>query len=363
VGGLEGRYRNPTLLAMYPPSMPNQPFTPGTLLRNRYRIGTPLASGRATVTLAAADIETGRPCVVKGLSVGEVIRTASGSDSYDEDDFTKLIDLFEREARILAHLDHPGIPRLLDHFREETPDESWLYIVLDYVEGETLESLVQGGKHFTEKEARAVCRRVAEILAYIHGRSPPLIHRDIKPSNILLDREGQVHLVDFGSVRTRVGVGDSDGKTIVGTFGYMPIEQFEGRAGPASDIYALGATLLYMLSHREPQKMPKRGLRTDFRPLVNISDDFAALIEVMIEPDVEARFQSAEALIAALDGRTLITEPPRVILRGDGIGWLGKSRAARRRRAAVVRSRSRTGEALMGVGIAVLIALAMALLF
>ena len=219
------------------------------VLRDRYELLETLGGGSGSITYLARDSQSTAQCVVKELSVGEVVRWDRGTHSLDSDDFTKLIELFEREARVLSHLDHPGIPRFIDHFTDSTDEDTRLYTVQEYVQGETLEALITGGRHFTEDEAENLCRRSAAILRYLHGRSPPLIHRDIKPSNVILDADGTVHLVDFGSVRNVVGGGELDGRTIVGTFGYMPIEQYEARALPQSDFYALGMTLVYLLSH------------------------------------------------------------------------------------------------------------------
>ncbi len=199
------------------------------VLRDRYELIATLGGGSGSTTYLALDSESAARCVVKELSVGEVVRGHRGAHSFDSDDFTKLIELFEREARVLAHLDHAGIPRFIDHFTEST-DDTRLYTVQEYVEGETLEALVASGRHFTEDEAIDLCRQVTEILGYLHGHSPPLIHRDIKPSNVILAADGTAHVVDFGSVRNVVGGDDLDGRTIVGTYGYMPIEQYEARA-------------------------------------------------------------------------------------------------------------------------------------
>jgi len=272
------------------------------VLRDRYELIATLGGGSGSTTYLAVDSESAAQCVVKELSVGEVVRGHRGTHSFDSDDFTKLIELFEREARVLAHLDHAGIPRFIDHFTESTDDDTRLYTVQEYVEGETLEALVASGRHFTEDEAVDLCRQVTEILGYLHGHSPPLIHRDIKPSNVILAADGTAHVVDFGSVRNVVGGDELDGRTIVGTYGYMPIEQYEARALPQSDLYALGMTLVYLLSHKEPTKITRTGMKLEFRSHMNVSEGFAGIIERMIEPAPEDRFASAADLVRALDG-------------------------------------------------------------
>ena len=269
------------------------------LLRGRYALGTLLGGRDGSATYLARDVQTGKPCVIKTLAVGAVVRSKE-THSFDPDDFTKLIELFEREARVLAHLEHSGIPQFIDHFTETVDGDTRLYTVQEYVEGKTLQALVAEGKHFTEDEARDICAQIAEILQHLHGRSPPLIHRDIKPRNVILDPAGGVHLVDFGSVRNAIGGDVLDGKTIVGTYGYMPIEQYEARAVPQSDFYALGMTLVFILSHKEPTEIPRRGVWLDFRPHVNVSEHFASVIERMIEPAPEDRHESAEELVMHL---------------------------------------------------------------
>lgn len=114
--------------------------------------------------------------MVRELSLAAVVREGSTDMSYDGD-FTKVVDLCEREARVLKNLDHPGIPRFIDHFRLDVDDGTRLYTVQERVEGDTLEALVRGGRHSTEDEAISICREVAEILGYRHDRSPPLARR------------------------------------------------------------------------------------------------------------------------------------------------------------------------------------------
>lgn len=276
------------------------PLPAGTLLRGRFEIVETLGQSRVATTYLAKDGRSKRRCVVKELSVSQVIRTSTGAESYSGD-FTKLIELFEREARVLANLTHPGVPRLIDHFTVDEAGSARLYTVQELVAGKNLASLVEAGRHFSESEVVAIGRGVAGILAHLHALSPPLVHRDIKPSNIMLSDKGAVHLIDFGAVKTTLEQDDLGGQTVVGTFGYMPIEQYEARALPASDVYALGATLLYLLSHRAPQDLPRRGLKLAFRGHVNISDGLARILERMVEPAPGDRFVSGREVREALD--------------------------------------------------------------
>lgn len=282
------------------PTGVNHQVVTDSLLEGRYRLDTAFSRGSVASTWKATDTHTGDPCVVKELSVGAAVREGSTAQSWDGD-FTKAIELFEREARVLANLDHPAVPRFIDHFRVEDADDVRLFTVQEFVAGKDLEEHVRDGRHFTEDEAIEICTALAEVLGYLHDRSPPLIHRDVKPSNVILSDDGAVHLVDFGSVRNALDRDVLDGKTIVGTYGYMPMEQYEGRAVPQSDFYALGMTLVFLLSHRDPTTITRTGLSLDFRPFVNISDRLASLIEWMIRAAPEQRPPSADRIIAALD--------------------------------------------------------------
>ena len=122
----------------------------------------------------------------------------------------------------------------------------------EYIQGRTLTQLIDAQRPFTEAEAVRIGIELAKILEYLHGFSPPLVHRDIKPSNVLLAETGDVYLIDFGGVAVHALAEHERRSTIVGTFGYMPPEQFAGQPLPASDVYSLGATLFYLLTHRDP---------------------------------------------------------------------------------------------------------------
>lgn len=269
----------------------------GSLLHNRYRIEKTLGERRLASTFLATDEHTGKRCVVKRLSVREAysgpthhVGTVSGSDA------EKLIELFEREGRVLAHLDHPRIPKLIECFTDLEDGDTHLCLVQEHVEAPSLEDLIEAGRHFTEAEAIGIGLDVAETLAYLHDRSPPLVHRDIKPSNILYDEELGAFVIDFGAVKDRLAQHGLEGSTIVGTFDYMPLEQYQGNAVPATDIYALGLTLIAALSHQSPSDLGRRGTKVDFRPHVHVSRRFAEVLARMVEPAIENRYGTARGV-------------------------------------------------------------------
>ena len=205
-------------------------------------------------------------------------------------------ELLVREAETLRRLEHPRIPRLLDFFTEEGEDDTRVCLVQEHVAGRSLADLVSRGRRFGEAEAATVGAKLAGILEYLHGFRPPILHRDVKPANVLLSGAGRVYLVDFGAVRDhflRAPLLHPGGVTVVGTRGYMPLEQFEGRAVPASDLYALGATLVHVLSGRAPSELEKDGLVLDFRPHVDVSAGFADLLARLLRPDWRDRPGSA----------------------------------------------------------------------
>ncbi len=172
-----------------------------------------------------------------------------------------------------------------------------------------MHDLVNDGKHFSQREVIEIALQVTGILEYLHNLSPPIIHRDIKPSNVLIDSKGDVHLVDFGAVRDKVlhsQKTEGAGFTVVGTYGFMPFEQFQGRAVPASDIYSLAATLVYLLSHKEPHEMESIGTHLELEDHISVSPEFRAVLRKMLEHDCANRYQSASELSADL--RQLLEE-------------------------------------------------------
>ncbi|MGM3305938.1 serine/threonine protein kinase [Anabaena sp. WFMT] len=262
------------------------------ILGNRYEIQQQLGKKAGRRTLLARDLTTGELVIIKLLSFGS---------DFEWDD----LKLFEREAETLKSLSHPCIPRYLDYFEVNSPTYKGFALIQTYIPASTLEQYLQTGRTFTEIEVKAIASSVLEILIYLHGLYPPVIHRDIKPSNILLGERsgnsvGQVYLVDFGSVQT-VLAAEGSTRTVVGTYGYMPQEQFGGRTVPASDLYSLGATLIYLATGTQPADLPQKNFRIQFQQLANLSPTLTNWLKQITEPTLEKRFPTATEALTALE--------------------------------------------------------------
>jgi serine/threonine protein kinase len=257
---------------------------PGPLIGGRYRLGTKLGKG------SQGDIFLARDEKAKGADDREVVvkrLTPRGT--------WKSFELFERESKVLSQLRHAGVPRYFATI-EEPPGT--FNLVMQRVPGENLRELVKT-KRMSETELRDVLVRCLEILDYLHTRTPAVIHRDIKPSNIVRSPGGACSLVDFGGVLDAAR--DKGGSTIVGTFGYMAPEQLHGQVTPATDLYALGATIVALAGGIEPEDVPRKGLRMDLdKHLRSLDPGLRAALSAMTDPDPDARPQRARDVVALL---------------------------------------------------------------
>ena len=225
-----------------------------------YRILEPLGKGGMGALYLAAD--TGafdRKCVVKEL--------LDYYDPTDPGESERAQDRFETEARLLAELSHPGIPRIYSFFTEAGRH----FIVMEYIEGETLERAVTHldplGLAITARplSAEAAVRhaiRICRVLEYLASQPTPVVHHDIKPANLIVDRtSGDVRLLDFGTAQTRTRWAaqawlDQEPSTLFGTPGYAAPEQYQNLSEPRSDVYALAATLYHLLTNDDPGEHP-----------------------------------------------------------------------------------------------------------
>jgi serine/threonine protein kinase len=262
------------------------------ILGEQYQIKKQLASKGGRKTLLARNLSTQELVVIKLLSFG--------------DDFTwEDLKLFEREAETLKSLHHASIPKYLDYFEINSDRTRGFALVQSYIDAPSLEEQLKTGRTFSEEEVKQLAKAILEILDYLHSLQPPVIHRDIKPSNILLSNRsghsvGDVYLVDFGSVQN-LAMKQTSTMTIVGTYGYMPPEQFSGKANPASDLYGLGATLIHLVTGQHPAELPQTDLKIEFESATNVSNDLKKWLVKMTNPLVSKRFSSAKTAIQALD--------------------------------------------------------------
>jgi serine/threonine protein kinase len=267
-------------------------FRSGQILQERYQLQHRLGrSPQARQTWLALDSATSPPeTVILKLLV-----------------FTEMqwhdLRLFEREAQVLKNLNHPRIPQYRDYFLVEQQPHSqlcWWGLVQDRVPGRSLQELLEQGTRWSEQEVRQIAEEVLQILDYLHGLSPPVLHRDIKPSNLILNRAKQIWLVDFGAVQDQATI-TGVSFTVVGTVGYAPLEQFWGRPVASSDLYALGATLIHLLTGVAPADLPCRNLKIYFSDRIGFHSSFINWIEKLTEPALEKRFDSVDEAREALE--------------------------------------------------------------
>lgn len=211
----------------------------------------------------------------------------------------ETIEAFEREAAVLRQLEHDRIPRFVGSFRAGQGVHTRLYLAQTYVEGHSLAQRLDAHR-FDEAEARVIARQVLEVLAFLHGRSPRVLHRDLKPSNLVQRPDGSIALVDFGASRD-LAASVTHGSTLVGTFGYMPPEQLGGTVSPSSDLYALGATLVHLLSRRPPGELLDPSMGLAFEKAINVSPHFSRFLGRLTQRDPAQRFQSAAEALTALE--------------------------------------------------------------
>jgi serine/threonine protein kinase len=223
--------------------------------------------------------------------------------------------LFEREAEILQQQHHPRLPRYRDRFeltKEASPvGWDWYVLVQDYIPGASLQTLLDRKHRFTEAEIYEIATQVLAILSDLHSCDPPILHRDIKPGNLIWGSDRQIYLIDLGAVQAHSPlVGAS--MTVVGTSGYTPIEQFWGRSAPASDLYALGVTLIHLLTGIAPAHLPQQDLQLQFADRVKVNPRLLRWLKQMTAASLEKRFVSAQAALRSLQGELYLapTRPP-----------------------------------------------------
>ncbi len=261
------------------------------LLNNRYQMTAPLGKGGFGITFMAEDtfLPSRRPCVIKQLRPN-----TQNPEVYEE-----IKRRFEREAAILEDLSNGtnAIPKLYAYFTEDNK----FYLVQELIEGINLAQKVQRDGVLSPAEVVRILIDVLGILEYIHKKG--IIHRDIKPANIMLRQvDNKPVLIDFGAVKEVLGHGTA-ASMVIGSLGYMPMEQGMGRPIFSSDLYSLAMTALYLLSGKEPQDFnsdPQSGKILWQSQLPDLPVSLAETLDKALEPYPRDRLASAEAMLRSL---------------------------------------------------------------
>jgi len=265
----------------------------GTLLDNRYQIMEAIKAGGMGAVYRAFDIRLQQDCAVK-----EMFNNISGSEQAEQ------IKRFMAEAKLLAGLNHPSIPRVIDYF---STGRDKYYLVMDYIKGKDLFTYVQegGGYGLSEELVLKWAVEICDVLNYLHTQPQPILHRDLKPSNLMVrDKDRRIMLIDFGLAKATTLRSQAQ-KSVVGTMGYAAIEQYQGQPEPRSDIYSLGATMHFLLTGKE--SMPfKFSPISEERP--DISEWMERVIMKALSLKAENRYISAEEMHRVLRGEIAIED-------------------------------------------------------
>lgn len=256
---------------------------PGDILFGRYEIVRELGKGAMGAVYLVRDPRLGGSLwALKELETSLIL----------ESERPEAESLFQREMHLLSGFDHPGIPRVTNLYAEP---QQGLAFVMEWIDGIALDEVQDGlGRTFAAHEALPIALQVCEILKYLHSHNPPVVFRDLKPSNLMITPAGRIFFIDFGIAR-RFRLGQPKDTQELGTPGYCAPEQYgHGQTTPASDIYAVGTTLLHLLTGRDPQSF-----NFQFPPTLELGvepESLSGVLDRCLKIKPEDRFPNAAVL-------------------------------------------------------------------
>lgn len=261
-----------------------------TILLARYKIEAQLGGGGQGAVYQARDLNFPDSRRLVAIKEMHVVTNDPGLKA-------STMKTFQREANILATLNHPAIPKIYDFF--EKNDRA--YLVMEYINGRDLEQILSRTKTLPIDKIVEWGIDLCDVLQYLHNHQPePIIFRDMKPANIMVDSLGKVRLIDFGIAKVFIS---GLPQTMIGTEGYSAPEQYKGKANPLSDIYSLGASLHHVITRSDPRLEPPFSFSE--RPVTSYNDDASPSLEQIImrtlEFEPEKRFQNCADMKDALE--------------------------------------------------------------
>ncbi|MEW6282638.1 MAG: serine/threonine-protein kinase, partial [Candidatus Eremiobacterota bacterium] len=263
-------------------------MTPGTVLAGRYEIERPIGRGGMSTVFRARDLRLFQPVAVKRLDL-------SACDPAEQAGMAAHL---AREGRLLARLSHPALVVVRDCFEEDGRP----HLVTDFIEGRDLQTVMDTEPGGLEPHRLwAWVQQVLDALEYLHSRQPPVLFRDLKPANLMVDRSGQVKLVDFGIARAMLpGRGTTALLRGFGTPGYAPIEQYGAGTDTRSDLYSLGATLYALATRQTPPDAVRLASGEQCLTRVSSPPGLGRVIERLMQTRKEARYPCVAEVRAAL---------------------------------------------------------------
>lgn len=248
---------------------------------DKYTIISKIGQGGMSVVYLALDKRLNKPCAIK-----EIRKTNTVEDSIK-------LSILRKEADLLKNLEHVVLPRIWDIIDNNTS----LFIVMDYVEGKTLSTILEQYGIPPEELVVEWAKQLCSALSYLHSQTPPILYLDMKPSNIILKEDGNIKLIDFGIAKEYSRQTDN---VALGTLGYAAPEQFLGEEEPRTDIYGLGVTLHHLLTGEHPSQTscPLAPIRTYNSEL---SKGLEYIISKCTEPDLQKRYTSCKDLLYDLE--------------------------------------------------------------